>query len=265
MRKTSYIPIILSVFLVISLTCSQIEIGFAETRLLNETFQDGGPPVISTEPEDMSYVVGTTGNTLYWEYSDEDLAAVELYLDGAMIFVDNMIDNPTSLTWNIDGLSIGVYNYTLYLDDIFSQSSTSTVFVSVVTAAEAPPIVNHPLFVIFFAGDSTANCTWIASDSDPDTYTVYRNGTEIASDSWTSGIPIIVPLSSLQPGVYNITIVLEDDFGNIVSDTVIAYVLPSTLNPSGLPNLFESLSIISIGITLSGIVLIVILAKRGVR
>ncbi|MFW9807617.1 MAG: hypothetical protein ACFFFK_12890, partial [Candidatus Thorarchaeota archaeon] len=143
--------------------------------------------------------------------------------------------------------------------------STSTVIVTVVADAFSPPIVDHPIFVIFFAGDPSANCTWFASDSDPDTYTVYRNGTEIASGQWTSGIPIIVPLSSLQTGVYNITIVLEDDYGNTAVDTVIAYVLPSTLNPSGLPNLFESLSIISIGITLGGVVLVVILAKRGVK
>ncbi|NHI87942.1 MAG: hypothetical protein EAX87_00380 [Candidatus Thorarchaeota archaeon] len=265
MQKTSYIPIILSIFLVITLACSRIEIGFAETGLLDETYQDSGPPVISTEPADLSYVEGTTGNTLYWEYSDENLAAVELYLDGTMIFIDNMVDNPTSLTWNIDGLSVGAYNYTLLLDDMFSQHSTSTVFVTVVVDAYSPPIVNHPLFVIFFAGDPTANCTWIASDSDPDTYTVYRNGTEMVSGSWTSGIPIIVPLSSLQFGVYNITIVLEDDIGNTASDTVIAYVLPSTLTPTPPPFFFETVIIIGIGITLGVVVLVAILAKRRVR
>ncbi|MFW9835846.1 MAG: hypothetical protein ACFFEK_17725, partial [Candidatus Thorarchaeota archaeon] len=169
MRRRSYVSIIFGIFLIFALLGTHVNIGTAENRL-NETFQDSGPPVISTEPEDLSYVEGTTGNSLHWEYSDENLAVVELYLDGVRIFQDLMIDNPTSLTWNVDGLSVGVYNYTLYLDDIFAQYSTSTVFVTVVADIYSPPIVSHPMDLFFFAGDPIANCTWIGSDSDPNTY-----------------------------------------------------------------------------------------------
>ena len=264
MRRKSFILVLLSLFLMTVLLEAQFEIGIAENRF-NETFQDSEPPVISTEPEDLSYIVGATGNTLYWEYSDEDLASVQLYLDGVTILFDVMIHNPTSLTWDIDGLSVGLHNYTLYIDDIFSQFSTSTVFVTVVTSADAPPNISHPMDLFSFAGDPAANCTWIGSDSDPNIYTVYRNGTEIASGPWISGIPIIVPLSSLQFGIHNLTIVLEDDIGNIVSDTVIVWVLPSTFPQPTIPSTFDIIVVISIGITLVGVVLIAILAKRGVR
>ncbi|MHA2352859.1 MAG: hypothetical protein ACXABX_07040 [Candidatus Thorarchaeota archaeon] len=222
--------------------------------------QDTQPPEITTEPEDLTYEEGTTGHDLYWEYSDSELATVDLYQDGVMIFTDPIGAHPTDLTWNVDGLSVGLYNFTLYLDDFWMNIATSTVFVTVV-AADDPPIVSHPFDLFLFAGMPTNNCTWTGTDSDPDTYSVYLNGTEIASGPWTTGTLIVVPLSSLVFGIYNLTIVLTDDLGNQASDTVLVYVLPSTFTPTASLFLVDTLAIISIGITLGGVVLIVVLVR----
>ncbi|MHA2396658.1 MAG: hypothetical protein ACXAC0_08130, partial [Candidatus Thorarchaeota archaeon] len=66
---------------------------------------------------------------------------------------------------------------------------------------------------------------------------------------------------SLVFGIYNLTIVLTDDLGNQASDTVLVYVLPSTFTPTASLFLVDTLAIISIGITLGGVVLIVVLVR----
>ncbi|MHA3963686.1 MAG: early set domain-containing protein [Candidatus Thorarchaeota archaeon SMTZ1-45] len=259
MRRNSYALIILGILLILSILGPQIDkteaVGYHGLVL-----QDTQPPEITTEPEDLVYAEGTTGHNLYWEYFDENLAAVDLYLDGALIFTDPIGNHPTSLSWNVDGLSIGIYNYTLYLDDIFLQSTTSTVFVTV-TTVDGTPYVSHQFDLFLFAGMPTNNVTWIGLDSDPDTYIVYLNGTEIDSGTWSSGVPIVVFLASLQIGFYNLTIVLTDDLGYSTSDTVLLYVLPSTIPTNTFPFLYDVVMIISIGIVLGGVVLIAIIAK----
>lgn len=260
MRSNSYVSIMFGILLILSILGPHLD-SIDAAGYHRIVLQDSQPPEITTEPDDLFYVEGTTGHNLYWEYFDENLAIVELYLDGVLILSDPFIDHLTSLTWNVDGLSIGIHNYTLYLDDIFSQSTTSTVFV-IVTTVDGTPYVSHQFSLFLFAGMPTNNITWIGFDSDPDTYSVYLNGTEIESGTWSSGVPIVVFLVSLEIGFHNLTIVLTDDLGNTTSDTVFVYVLPSTIPTNAFPFLYDVVMIFSIGIVLGGVVLIAIIAKR---
>ena len=68
----------------------------------------------------------------------------------------------------------------------------------------------------------------------------------------------MVDLSDLTFGNYNATIVISDAFGNVVSDTVMVFVLPST---NTIPNTMDTVVIISIGVVLSGVIVIVILVR----
>lgn len=259
MQSNSFVSIVVGILLI----ATTIGIQFDFSRVVgnhNAILQDTQPPEITVEPEDLIYEEGTTGHNLYWEYFDEDLASVNLYLDGALIFTDAVIDNPTSLTWNVDGLSVGAYNYTLYIDDVFSQSAVSEVVV-IVYPTDQIPVVSTPSDLFLFAGDPTNSISWVGIDSDPNTYSVYLNGTVFDSGTWTAGTPIFVSLSFLGYGFYNLTIVLADDLGNSVSDTVFVYVFPSTMLMITLPPLFDVVVIICIGIELGGVVLVAILAK----
>jgi hypothetical protein len=84
------------------------------------------------------------------------------------------------------------------------------------------------------------------------------NGTEIDSGSWSSGTPIVVDLSSLSVGIWNVTMIVSDVAGNSASDSVTVLVLPSGLvNP--IP--FEVVIIVSTVVVLLGVVVIVIIMK----
>ena len=218
---------------------------------------DNVAPEFIVEPPDIQYNLGDTGNILHWEFSDANLASVILYRDNVVLYEDLLLENGTIWYWDVDGLSVGVYNYTLYLDDIWMNSAASTVFVTVVD--DSPPSIDSPLFVFLLAGESTNNVTWTATDSDPTSYTVYQNGSVIETGTWTSGEPIVVDLSSLEWGVYNLTIVVTDAEGHAVADAVMVFVLPST---SGIQFTLDQIMILSIGIAGLGVVIILVLVKK---
>ncbi|PWI47616.1 hypothetical protein CEE45_10645 [Candidatus Heimdallarchaeota archaeon B3_Heim] len=68
------------------------------------------------------------------------------------------------------------------------------------------------------------NLTWIVSDNNPNTYSIFRNSSNIDNGVWASGTPIILDITGLSTGSYNFTITLTDDENNHVSDEVWVYV-----------------------------------------
>ena len=118
MRRKSYISLILGLLLIVTILGAQVEIGTAESKM-NEVFQDSGPPIVTLEPEDFFYEEGTTGNYLYWEFSDENMAVIDLYLDGVMVYTDVMLDDPTHLNFNVTDWQL---NFHLHpLEPVFGQ------------------------------------------------------------------------------------------------------------------------------------------------
>ena len=68
--------------------------------------------------------------------------------------------------------------------------------------------------------------SWTIYDSSTTTtgYTIYRNGTMIATNSWIPGKPVTIGVDGLAIGSYNYTIVATDGLGDSVQDTVIVTV-----------------------------------------
>jgi len=68
--------------------------------------------------------------------------------------------------------------------------------------------------------------SWTAFDEDPAVYEIYKDGELVESDAWYSGVPIIHNIDNLAVGSYNYTIVVVDEEGSSVKDTVIVTVNP---------------------------------------
>jgi hypothetical protein len=250
---TGYAPMV-GAFVNYTVIVWDADAQYAIDTVLVTGLADTFPPEFTLEPEDITYNEGTTGHTLYWEYIEHNIAVIDLYLDGIIIYSDLMNANPTSLLWGVDGLNIGEYNYTLYIDDIWSRRATSTVFVTVVDASA--PIIDHPVDLFLLAGESTNNATWIATDTEPSNYTVYLNGTVLDSGTWISGEPIVVDLSGVEFGIYNITIVVADELGNTASDTLYAFIIPTSI-----PAPWFQMLLLAIGGIAVVLVILVVLLK----
>jgi parallel beta-helix repeat protein len=91
-------------------------------------------PEIFDPPADFSYVEGSTGNFIFWNCSDFNPELYWVYMNGSIYETDVWDDSgiTKALTIGIDGLSLGVYNFTLVIQDTSGQTAMDTVFVTVV-------------------------------------------------------------------------------------------------------------------------------------
>ena len=166
------------------------------------------------------------------EYTDEfryDLNAtdpsgiVQWWLNATAQFVidsSGVVTNTSSL-WFTGAywLEVRAFDpYDNYASAIFSITVTDSVL----------PEINHPADVEYIEGQADLGfiIEWTATDDHPDEYVIYRNGIALQSGSWSSGHPIQTDVAYWAQGVYNVTIVVTDHGGNLVSDEVIVTVNP---------------------------------------
>jgi hypothetical protein len=113
----------------------------------------------------------------------------------------------------------GVPNYS----DISNSPSGKTAKLSETT----PPVVDNPPDITYEEGTIGHVISWNATDDNPGSYVIYKDGFEVNSDAWTSGTPIKINVDGLAIGSYNYTIVVSDTFNNTVIDTVFVNVTSS--------------------------------------
>jgi hypothetical protein len=88
----------------------------------------GNAPVVLSA-EDVSYARGTTGNQIVWHVTDEDPEEYSIYRDGVLQATE--VWDGSDITYNVDGLAIGTYNFTIVLTDTSGWITTDTVQVTV--------------------------------------------------------------------------------------------------------------------------------------
>ncbi|MEM4735626.1 MAG: NosD domain-containing protein [Candidatus Thorarchaeota archaeon] len=94
------------------------------------TVVDTTAPTIDS-PDDLQYELGTTGHSIRWNPSDLNPERYEVYRDG--LLVDSGVWDGSDITVNIDGLAVGIYNYTIVVYDTSGNWVSDTVFVTVLS------------------------------------------------------------------------------------------------------------------------------------
>jgi parallel beta-helix repeat protein len=190
--------------------------GQTTSSTVNVTVIDVNPPSI-TPLSDFSVEGGTSGNSVTWTVFDYDPDSYSVYIEGILEEEGQWQTSTTTIAIDIDSSTLGSYNYTLVLTDEYGNSATDTVFVNIEDTTS--PFINHPGDITYEYGRTGFSIVWEATDVYPASYEVFRNGMTVVSLSWT-GDDIEVPIDGLDPGIYNYTIVVYDESGNQVSDTV---------------------------------------------
>lgn len=98
------------------------------SRNLDYHWLSGSPPKVLSA-EDITYIEGTTGNQIVWEVEDEDPFDYVILQNNSLVLAEAW--NGSDVIHNVDGLSVGTYNYTLTLSDSSGYWVTSTVWVTV--------------------------------------------------------------------------------------------------------------------------------------
>jgi len=223
---------------VIYITFDDLEVGIYNYTLVLEdvgenqasdtvfiTVTESVAPQFTYIPDDTSFSEGAFEISLMWNFTDENPADYVLYENGTTIDYGPWT-SPCSYVYNISAPSYGVYNYTMFVSDTTGLSCTDTLWITIEDTTA--PVVNSPDDITIIQGTTGRDLVWTPTDNHPSSFTITRNGTIIMTGTWTSNESLVVDLDGLTTGVFVYTIVLSDQAGNIVTDTVLVHVTEET-------------------------------------
>ncbi|MFW9843055.1 MAG: hypothetical protein ACFFEV_00605, partial [Candidatus Thorarchaeota archaeon] len=211
-----------SIALQIEATDQAMNTGISEVLSLVDTIN----PLV-TEPVDITYNEGETGNTIIWTPSDSFPDSYQIIKDGTTLKTGQWNTSSESVSIIVDSLEIGSYNYTIVVFDTIGNAGSDTVFVHVIDGT--PPTIDNPPDIEYVENTSGNMITWNPNDLHPVSYEIFNNSISLGLVSWTLPIESIsIVVDGLSPGEYNFTIVVVDAGGNSIADTVFVTVTAET-------------------------------------
>ncbi len=198
-----------------------------------EIFTDVTSPDVD-HPIDIIYFEGTTGHSIDWTPSDDHPVSYEIFLNGSLVKSGLWNSSSESISILIDGLDLGIYNYTIVVMDIGENVATDDVIVTVIDGTT--PVIDHPTDVEYSEGTTGHEITWTPTDAHPVSYAIYLDDVLVKSGLWNSSSDsITIVVDGLALGEYNYTIAVTDIGGNVGTDevtvTVIDDIDPTIDNP----------------------------------
>ncbi|MFX1284643.1 MAG: Ig-like domain-containing protein [Promethearchaeota archaeon] len=208
-------------------------------------------PLISQQP-DVEFSHGTIGNSLIFYIFDEHPKAFSISQDGVIIMEVIWVIPNRQVIYSLDGLDIGSYVIVIKAWDIYDQSTSQTVHVTVTGDNSPPTILLLPDYD--FPVGHEINITWVVSDDNPSRFEILLlpDGGVIKSGSW-SGEDITLDLSEYSEGTYHFRCVVYDVSGNFAFDDVTATITKAQSAPG-----FEFLFIIPL-------LLLIVATRRRAR
>jgi len=104
-----------------------------------EIYADFDPPIID-HPDDLQYLLGSTGNTITWITTDENPDTYTVSLDCAF-YERGEWESGMPIIINIDSLSIGTYEFTIRVYDTLENFIDDAVLVNVYEADDTSPVI----------------------------------------------------------------------------------------------------------------------------
>ena len=183
-------------------------------------------PPLFEHPSNLVYPFGATGNQLIWKPVDLNTLGNYMLLSPSGN-VSGTWNNNDELVFNVDGLPVGVHNYTIIIGDFFGNFGQDTVLVTVYDPS--PPEINFLNSVTIEHGALNHNLSWTPTDSNPSHYTLKQDGIILEQNQqWISGKAIEVSLNELPVGITRYEIIFYDSAGWSVSDSVTVNVVDTT-------------------------------------
>ncbi|MFX1484971.1 MAG: right-handed parallel beta-helix repeat-containing protein, partial [Promethearchaeota archaeon] len=191
---------------------------------------DSTTPTVDS-PSNEVFEAGTSGNEIVWHASDDYPGSFVVYQNESVIVNRTWCFDPIEV--ELDPLDVGTHNLTIVVYDGAGHFVTDMVLVDAVDTIS--PTIDSPNDIEYVAGSTGNNIEWHGSDLFPASYEVFIDDVSTESGPWTSSTePITVIVDGLTAGEHNCTIVLTDQGGNSIMDTVIVVVteLPTTPPPT---------------------------------
>jgi parallel beta-helix repeat protein len=152
-------------------------------------------------------------------------------------------------------LAVGIYPLVITATNIYGFITEGAFTLAVVDTT--PPLITSPEDISYTKGESPPEITWVMSDLSLIGYTVLLDGAELTSSNGvtSTSAQFGMILEDKDPGIYNYTMVAEDEYGNVAMDTVIVTVHPVPLLEALLPLLL-------VGVVAIVVVVVAVVAFR---
>ncbi|MHA1613698.1 MAG: hypothetical protein ACTSYJ_02570 [Candidatus Thorarchaeota archaeon] len=200
-------------------------LNFAENITILTIYEDVFPVIEG--PEDAELYFTETGYSLSWNVTDDYLNKYTV-MDNDEVFISGDInpDEPI-IGISLDGLEIGVHNFTLFANDTSGNTANDTVVVTVMSDDIVPVMVYSPDDIYYSQGDININRNWTASDDYMNYYTIdiatiigdTITTEEVVNAEWETE-NIEFDFAGLLSGTYDVTLTVYDLGGNSVQSTV---------------------------------------------
>lgn len=194
-------------------------------------------------PSNQTLELGFSNENITWTPTERDLPPDSyVVLKNDSQYANGSWSNQTAIVIDIDSinLTLGIHNFTITINDTLNFNASDTVLITVQDTTS--PVLNSPTDITYEDGDfiSERNITWIATDLEPNNYTIYKNDTINETGSWLSNVNISISVNGLAVGTWNFTIQVNDTSGNDVFDTVYVFVTVAVNDPSVFTAWFET-------------------------
>jgi PGF-pre-PGF domain-containing protein len=184
------------------------------------------PPII-LGPGDMEVGMNETAS-IEWTIVEFDPDTYQVYRDNVRIVDPTSYNNSQRITVQVQTDTTGIFIYMIQATDMSGNNASDEVTVTV-TDNNAPVITGPENMEVDLNG--TASIEWILTDSNPDTYQVYRGNVRIVDPtSYNNNQRITVPVQTHTAGTFTYMIQATDKSGNEASNEVIVTVIVTDNN-----------------------------------
>ncbi|MFX1507825.1 MAG: hypothetical protein ACFFDC_17190, partial [Promethearchaeota archaeon] len=190
------------------------------------TVEDTTRPILTEIPPDQTIELGSSNNLLSWIATDLDPVIYSIFRNNELINSSTWTSGEP-VTENIDSLCVGEYNFTIIFEDASGNTATDECWITVEDTTK-PILTEIPTDQTIELGSLDNLLSWIATDFDPASYSIFRNNELINSSTWTSGESVTENIDSLSIGKYNFTIIFTDVSGNLVTSETWVDVIDTT-------------------------------------
>ncbi|MDH5403678.1 MAG: hypothetical protein OEY49_14370, partial [Candidatus Heimdallarchaeota archaeon] len=182
-----------------------------------------------SSPSDLTYEFHSFGNQIICSVGDDNPGVYNITLDGTIFSSTTSWSNGT-ISINVDGLTVGVHEFIIYVYDLEYNLVTDSVFVTVYKELNMPDL-STPADIIYQYESTGNQIQWTVGDINPSVYNITINGEILRpTTNWINGT-ITVSVDGLDIGSYTIIIFVYDLNGNRATDTVLVTVFSETTPP----------------------------------
>ncbi|MGD9396773.1 MAG: hypothetical protein PVJ05_10120 [Candidatus Thorarchaeota archaeon] len=199
--------------------------NFAEDMITFRIYENVTP--IIEGPDPVEFTFSETGYSLSWNITEDNPSMYEIRKNNESVANGTIDPDEPFIEYSLDGLEVGVYNFTLYANDTSGNTATHSVLVTVLGDSVNPEITYTPATIRYAQGDIHQVYNWTATDDFMDYYEILIDGVVVVTADWTSEL-IEFDFSGLQEGEHTVTLRVYDLGGNMAESTVMVYVSVST-------------------------------------